>query len=150
MRSMCSTVLFSLTESRTSFHAPPCSLKTSFCGSVNRIAVFCQLMFIILSFSIVVCCVWAVPCLFVHNRPLRDPCFLEGLPHREKLRGWLRPALSTAGCKHFSWSSISYRVALMPSGTSSQEIAMLSWERDFLVEPAAAPGVRHAIAVWIT
>src|SRR5258705_461133 len=49
MRSMCSTVLFSLTESRTRFHAPPCSLKTSFCGSVNRIAVPCQLMFIILS-----------------------------------------------------------------------------------------------------
>src|SRR6266404_1141709 len=59
MRSMCSTVLFSLTESRTSFHAPPCSLKTSFCGSVNRIAVSCLLMFIILSFSIVVCCGWA-------------------------------------------------------------------------------------------
>src|SRR6266540_4307653 len=54
---MCSTVLFSLTESRTSFHAPPCSLKTSFCGSVNRIAVSCQRMFIVLSCSIVVCCV---------------------------------------------------------------------------------------------
>src|SRR5258705_10418375 len=52
---MCSTVLFSLTESRTSFHAPPCSLKTSFCGSVNRIAVSCRWMFIVLSCSIVVC-----------------------------------------------------------------------------------------------
>src|SRR5258706_8249937 len=64
---MCSTVLFSLTESRTRFHAPPCSLKTSFCGSVNRIAVSCQWMFIVLSCSIVVCCVRAVPCLFPHN-----------------------------------------------------------------------------------
>src|SRR6266850_2631292 len=52
MRSMCSTVLFSLTESRTSFHAPPCSLKTSFCGSVNRMAVSCQWMFIVLSCAV--------------------------------------------------------------------------------------------------
>src|SRR5258706_9781416 len=74
---MCSTVLFSLTESRTSFHAPPCSLKTSFCGSVNRIAVSCQWMFIVLSCSIVVCCVRAVPCM-LGERSQRLPSCLRG------------------------------------------------------------------------
>src|SRR6266403_3853518 len=83
MRSMCSTVLFSLTESRTSFHAPPCSLKTSFCGSVNRIAVSCQWMFIVLSCSIVVCCVRAVPCLFPHNLGVgADACCSECVVRR--------------------------------------------------------------------
>src|SRR5438132_2051571 len=48
MRSMFSTVLFSLTLSPTAAHARPFSLKTSFCGSMNTTAVSFLFMFIVL------------------------------------------------------------------------------------------------------
>jgi len=47
MRSMFSTVLFSLTLSPTAPHAMPFSLKTSFCGSMNTSAVSFLLIFMV-------------------------------------------------------------------------------------------------------
>src|SRR5438445_3069444 len=52
IRSMFSTVLFSLTLSPTAPHARPLSLKTSFCGSMKTTAVSFLCMFIVLLQSI--------------------------------------------------------------------------------------------------
>src|SRR5262250_3174065 len=47
MRSIFSTVLFSVTLWPTDFHASPFSLSTSFCGSINTTAVSFLFMFIV-------------------------------------------------------------------------------------------------------
>src|SRR4029077_6624432 len=52
MRSMFSTVLFSLTLSPTAPHARPLSLKTSFCGSMKTTAVSFLCIFTVLLQSI--------------------------------------------------------------------------------------------------
>src|SRR5262245_10341459 len=51
MRSIFSTVLFSVTLSPTNGHASPLSLSTSFWGSINTTAVSFLFMFIVASFE---------------------------------------------------------------------------------------------------
>src|SRR5215475_12101693 len=93
IRSMFSTVLFSVTLSPTNGHARPLSLKTSFCGSIKTTAV----SFLLMSIVFAPFCSYLFPTGF-HFIPLHlkasrrgecltltNPRFLRAAPAREHL-----------------------------------------------------------------
>src|SRR5215475_7030024 len=89
MRSMFSTVLFSVTLSPTNGHARPLSLKTSFCGSINTTAVSFLLMFMVTSFF------WAVERVTTCHATRGAECFWQ--PWAADDRGRSIPAVHRDG-----------------------------------------------------